>query len=199
MRLLSIRMYRWQEERPIQLCAADELSFVGFIQRRMLREHINFACRTVCGRARPGDRTAVHLENDAGICYIAVHPSALAVTVVTDTEYPQRVVFSLIAELMQNFLQSGIEWQGLQRDSEIKFPPLQESIRTYQNPAEADKLMKIESELDQVREIMHKNIDELLKRGETLDSLMAKSEDLSTVSYDFFKRAKRNNQCCKLY
>ena len=48
-------------------------------------------------------------------------------------------------------------------------------------------------------EVMHRNIEELMKRGETLESLMARSEDLSGVSYDFYKRAKKNNQCCKLY
>jgi synaptobrevin family protein YKT6 len=46
---------------------------------------------------------------------------------------------------------------------------------------------------------MHRNIDEVLKRGETLEALMAKSKDLSSVSYGFYKKAKKNNQCCKLY
>jgi synaptobrevin family protein YKT6 len=199
MRLIAIHIYRWKEDNPALLGQASELSFVGYLQRRFLREHINFHSRTVCGRARPGDKTAVHLENNAGICYVAVHPNTLAFTVVSSPEYPQRVVFTMIADLMNQFLNSGIQWQNIQQDTEVRFPPLQDAIRIYQNPAEADKLMKIESELDQVREIMHKNIEELLRRGETLDSLMAKSQDLSSVSYDFYKRAKKNNQCCQLY
>lgn len=199
MRLLSIHIYRWREESPILLGSAQELSFLGYIQRRVLRDLINFSSRTVCGRARPGDRTAVHLENNAGICYVAIHPSSFGVTVVADMEYPQRVVFTMIAELMQQFLQSGLQWETVQKDTELRFPLIADMLRRYQNPAEADKLMKIESELDQVRDIMHKNIDQLLKRGETLESLMAKSNDLSTVSYDFYKRAKKNNQCCQLY
>lgn len=199
MRLIAIHIYRWKEDNPVLLGQASELSFVGYLQRRFLREHINFHSRTVCGRARPGDKTAVHLENNAGICYVAVHPNTLAFTVVSSPDYPQRVVFTLIADLMNQFLNSGIQWQNIQQDTEVRFPPLQDAIRIYQNPAEADKLMKIESELDQVREIMHKNIEELLRRGETLDSLMAKSQDLSSVSYDFYKRAKKNNQCCQLY
>lgn len=199
MRIISIHLFKWREDTPVIISSADDLSFVGYIKRKFLREHIVFSSRTVCGRARPGDRTAVHLENDTGICYVAVHPSTLAATVITDPEYPQRVVFSLIADLMNQFLRTGIEWENAGRDLNMTFPPLGDMLREYQNPAEADKLMKIESELDQVREIMHKNIDELLKRGETLDSLMTKSNDLSGVSYDFYKRAKKNNQCCKLY
>lgn len=88
MRLLSIHLYRWNEDNPILLNSVTELSFAGFLERRVLREHLNFASRTVCARARLGDRTAVHLENNAGICYVAIHPSSLAMTVITDLEYP---------------------------------------------------------------------------------------------------------------
>ena len=46
---------------------------------------------------------------------------------------------------------------------------------------------------------MHQNIEELLARGETLESLMEKSDDLSSSSVKFYTTAKRNNQCCKAY
>ena len=199
MRLISIHLFKWRQESAVCLGSVNELSFVGYIQRRVMREHINFTARTVCGRASPGDRTAVHLENDMGICYVAIHPNSLGMTVITDNEYPQRVVFSMISELMQTFLNSGTSWESVSRDTDLNYAPLEQYLKKYQNPAEADRLMKIESELNQITEIMHKNIDQLLKRGETLESLMQKSQDLSTVSYDFYKRAKKNNQCCKLY
>lgn len=65
----------------------------------------------------------------------------------------------------------------------------------YQNPAEADKLIKIQKGLDEVKDIMHKNIEEVLNRGETLDALMDKSEDLSATSLTFYKQSKKQNQC----
>ena len=46
---------------------------------------------------------------------------------------------------------------------------------------------------------MHKNIEEVLNRGETLDALMDKSEDLSATSLTFYKQSKKQNQCCKAY
>jgi len=64
-------------------------------------------------------------------------------------------------------------------------------LKKWQDPTEADKLMKIEKELMEVKDIVHKNIADLLKRGENLDNLMAKSKDLSTVSVDFYKKAKK--------
>ena len=47
---------------------------------------------------------------------------------------------------------------------------------------------------------MKKNLQELLKREEALDSLMSKSKDLSSTSVAFYNKAKSaNNKCCKLY
>ena len=52
-------------------------------------------------------------------------------------------------------------------------------------------MLKIEKELLDVKSIIHKNLDDLLKRGEEMDTLMAKSKDLSAVSVDFYKKAKK--------
>jgi synaptobrevin family protein YKT6 len=41
-------------------------------------------------------------------------------------------------------------------------------------------------------------MDDILKRGEAIESLMQKSEDLSQVSYQFYRTAKKNNQCCQM-
>jgi len=56
--------------------------------------------------------------------------------------------------------------------------------------------MKVEKELFEVKEIMHQNLNDILKRGENLDTLMARSKDLSTVSVDFYKKAKKQNKSC---
>ena len=43
-------------------------------------------------------------------------------------------------------------------------------------------------------------MDDLLKRGEDLDKMMEKSKDVSNMSYDFYKNAKKaNTRCCSLY
>jgi synaptobrevin family protein YKT6 len=63
-----------------------------------------------------------------------------------------------------------------------------------------DNILKLQSELNEVTDIMKKNLNELLKREENLDGLMAKSKDLSSVSVEFYKKAKSaNSKCCKLY
>ncbi|MQL94770.1 hypothetical protein Taro_027413 [Colocasia esculenta] len=54
--------------------------------------------------------------------------------------------------------------------------------RRIGDPAEADKLLKIQRDLDETKIILHKTIDSVLARGEKLDSLVEKSSDLSAAS-----------------
>ncbi|KAL9324045.1 hypothetical protein ACSQ67_008902 [Phaseolus vulgaris] len=61
-------------------------------------------------------------------------------------------------------------------------PPFICSCQNHQDPAEADKLLKIQRELDETKIILHKTIDSVLARGEKLDSLVEKSSDLSAAS-----------------
>ncbi|XP_031472922.1 VAMP-like protein YKT61 [Nymphaea colorata] len=84
-------------------------------------------------------------------------------------------------------------------DEDLKWGKLEELLKKYQDPKEVDKLEKLKDELKQVEEICHKNLNDLLKRGEDLDKLMEKSKDVSNLSLDFYKQAKKaNSRCCSL-
>lgn len=84
-------------------------------------------------------------------------------------------------------------------DADLKFPKLEEMIKKYQDPKEADKLEKLKDILKDVEEICHKNLKDLMKRGEDLDKLMVKSNDLSKMSVDYYQTAKKaNSRCCAL-
>jgi synaptobrevin family protein YKT6 len=63
---------------------------------------------------------------------------------------------------------------------------------------EADKILKIQRELDETKVVLHKTIDSVLARGEKLDNLVDKSTDLSLASQMFYKQAKKQNQCCAM-
>ena len=74
--------------------------------------------------------------------------------------------------------------------------PLEGYLKRYQNPVEADPMMKVQSELDETKIILHNTISAVLERGEKLDDLVAKSEGLSMQSKTFYKTAKKTNACC---
>lgn len=105
---------------------------------------------------------------------------------IADHEYPQRVAFTLLSHVLEHC--GGTENERLS-----------EYLARYQDPRAADPLTRIEHTLEEVKEVMHKNIGEVLRRGEKLEDLMDKAEDLSTTSVVFYKRAKQTNQCCKVY
>ncbi|CAH9134431.1 unnamed protein product [Cuscuta epithymum] len=93
----------------------------------------------------------------------------------------------------------GESWRSVKPDDSIpEWPYLAQALTKFQDPAEADKLLKIQRELDETKIILHKTIDSVLARGEKLDSLVEKSSDLSTASQMFYKQAKKTNSCCTI-
>ena len=69
-------------------------------------------------------------------------------------------------------------------------------MKKYQDPTQADSIMKVQQELDDTKVVLHKTIEGVLQRGEKLDSLVDKSEALSSSSRMFYKQAKKTNSCC---
>ena len=74
----------------------------------------------------------------------------------------------------------------------LDFPQLKEYIVKYQDPQQADSIMKIQKELDETMIVMHKNIESVLGRGEKIDTLVEKSEGLSAQSRMFYKQVRRS-------
>lgn len=53
---------------------------------------------------------------------------------------------------------------------------------------------RINTELTEVKEIMERNMEELLNRGKSIDELMVKSKDLSVTTVEVYKRLKKKNE-----
>ena len=77
-----------------------------------------------------------------------------------------------------------------------EFPALTKALTEYQDPSKADKISAIQKELDETTAVLSKTIDNVLERGEKLDDLVSKSQDLSSQSKVFYKQAKKTNSCC---
>eukprot|EP00957_Ditylum_brightwellii_P163066 12417420-Ditylum_brightwellii.AAC.1 len=90
----------------------------------------------------------------------------------------------------------GDSWKTVSVPESVAFPSIETYLQKYQDPAAADKVTKIQQDLDETTSILHKTIDSVLERGEKLDSLVEKSDDLSRQSKMFYKQAKKTNSCC---
>src|SRR5438046_4164466 len=66
-----------------------------------------------------------------------------------------------------------------------------EYLTRFQDPQQADTIMKVQAELDETKIVLHKTIESVLQRGEKLDNLVERSDALSAQSRLFYKTAKK--------
>lgn len=197
MKIVGIALVRTGPDlnEPIPLTVANDLSSFGFFQRQSVKEMLLFLTKTFLKRTEPGQRQSVEHEGYVVHCY--VRSDGLAGTVTTDGEYPARVAFGLLGQLLDDFTnQHGDAWKTVSTPESMTFPEATEYLEKYQDPASADKVTKIQKDLDETTQILHKTIDSVLERGVKLDNLVDKSNDLSAQSKLFYKQAKKTNSCC---
>lgn len=156
---------------------------------------LTFLTKTFTKRTELGQRQSITHEGYVVHCY--VRSDGLGGSVTTDVEYPSRVAFVLLGQMLDDFTnQYGDSWKSVTAPDSMPFPPLDDYLAKYQDPAAADKVTKIQKDLDETTQILHKTIDSVLERGVKLDNLVERSNDLSLQSKLFYKQAKKTNSCC---
>ncbi|BEJ10942.1 hypothetical protein CspHIS471_0103640 [Cutaneotrichosporon sp. HIS471] len=143
---------------------------------------------------------------------------SLAAVMITDLEYPYRPAFSLLTKLLDE--NAGLLQQlpnpsaapslaaasasafggNPSQNAQGGLPPAQKGklegtlatyLAKYQDPKQADTIMKVQAELDETKIVLHKTIESVLERGEKLDNLVERSNALSSQSKMFYKTAKK--------
>ena len=200
MKILSIHIFSLYKSKPIILSSAFSLDFVSIFQRGTLKDFLNFHSRLVIERVQKDTHAQVQLEK--GICYAIANEDKIGVTLISDEEYPKRVAIDFLLKIHDNFktflAQQNVNLNSIDEDTDLKFDYIATEIEAWQDPSKKDNIMKLQNELNDVQDIMRQNLNELLKREENLESLMAKSQDLSSASVNFYKQAKKTNSCCNI-
>ncbi|PGH00299.1 hypothetical protein AJ80_09193 [Polytolypa hystricis UAMH7299] len=158
--------------------------------------------KTVAERTRPGQRQDV--EEKSHTFHVYGRTEGVAGVIISDADYPALVAHQLLSKILDEFLAKypRTAFIGATPDSPppsglpLPFPQLKEYIAKYQDPSQADSIMKIQKELDETKIVLHKTIESVLERGEKIDSLVAKSDGLSAQSKMFYGQAKKQNSCC---
>ena len=200
MKILSIHIFSLYNNKPIILSSAFSLAFVSIFQRGTLKDFLNFHSRLVIERVQKDTHAQVQLEK--GICYAIANEDKIGVTLISDEEYPKRVAIDFLLKIHDNFktflAQQNVNLNSIEKDTDLKFDYIATEIEAWQDPSKKDNIMKLQNELNDVHDIMRQNLNELLKKQENLESLMAKSQDLSLASVNFYKQAKKTNSCCNI-
>lgn len=118
--------------------------------------------------------------------------------ITVDKEYPARVAFTLLTKLLEDFDPKFPNWKKETTNEVYSWPELDEAIIKYQDPSQADHIMRIQRNLDDTKDVLHNTIETVLQRGEKLEDLVERSGELSSQSKLFYKQAKRTNSCCSV-
>lgn len=173
------------------------------------------------GKYLPNDRRFFFSEYKISV----MTQNDLSGAVVSDKEYPTRVAYSLINKFLEDFIVKHPNWRKSLPHTDgssstnspvpnLVFPELNVYLKKFQNPQEADSIMRVQKELDETKEVLvsfrvrfldgkmaeflcfqHKTIESVLRRGEKLDELIEKSSDLSAHSKTLYQ-VSRKRGCC---
>ncbi|KAI1303095.1 Synaptobrevin -like protein YKT6 [Halotydeus destructor] len=189
--------YKHPDNKVVALKDASDLSSFGFFQRNSVSEFMKFTSKMVVERSDLHSRVSV--KEQEYLCHVYIRGDRLAACVISDHEYPPRVAHTLITNVMDEFATSipASTW-ATATDNSVSFVGLDKTLAKYQDPKQADAMTKLQADIDETKIILHGTITALLTRGEKLDDLVAKSDDLSAQSKVFYKTARKTNQCCHL-
>eukprot|EP01031_Cornospumella_fuschlensis_P039716 gene39716-48357_t len=196
MKILSIGILRWNSDisEPVIITQSCDLSNFGFFQRGTVKEMISFFNKTIAKRTPLGQRQSV--QNEEYVVHVHMRADGLCGCVTCDSEYPPRVAYTLLTKLFEDFIAFKPDWKTEKRNEAIVWPQLERDLARYQDPANADQIMRIQKNLDETRDVLHQTIDSVLARGEKLEDLVERSGELSAQSKLFYREAKRANSCC---
>lgn len=110
----------------------------------------------------------------------------IGIIIISTLEYNNRIIHCLILDILSQLSKNDIDFKIFLKDT----------IKKYQKPNEIDKISKVSQELDDTINELHIAIKKVIYRGEKLDSLVQKTEELGLVSNNFLYTAKEQNKCC---
>lgn len=94
----------------------------------------------------------------------------LGAYVFCDKEYPKRVAFAFLNDVLQSFQKNVNEnWKKIKGDDNIEVHEIKQLFESYQNPKDMDKVLMAQSKVDETTVILHDNIKKLLERQGDLD------------------------------
>lgn len=197
MKIYYIGVFRNDATKALELSEVKDLSQFGYFERSSVGQFMTFFAETVATRTSSGQRQSIEEGNYVGHVY--ARAEGICGVLITDKEYPVRPAYTLLNKVLDEYLVAHpVEsWKDVSATNDsLKMNELEGYIAKYQDPAQADAIMKVQQELDETKIVLHKTIENVLQRGEKLDNLVDKSESLNASSKMFYKQAKKSNSCC---
>eukprot|EP01111_Echinosteliopsis_oligospora_P005942 TRINITY_DN1973_c0_g1_i1.p1 TRINITY_DN1973_c0_g1~~TRINITY_DN1973_c0_g1_i1.p1 ORF type:complete len:269 (-),score=68.10 TRINITY_DN1973_c0_g1_i1:83-889(-) len=128
------------------------------------------------------DRHIFHYIVDDGITYLCM----------ADEEFGRRIPFAFLEDIKNRFKATygdrGRTALAYGMNSDFS-RVLQGQMDYYSNNPGADKITKVRGEIDEVKSVMVHNIEKVLERGERIELLVDKTENLNQSAFKFKKQS----------
>lgn len=123
----------------------------------------------------------------------------LVCVVFTDIDYPKRVSLALCTQAAEQFAgKYGTRWTSAAKDSDLNFRELKGIVKDYQNPAQHDSILRAIQSTNATVEVITQSLNKIIIRGETLQDIVEKTEELSSKAKIFYKESKKK-KCCEIF
>lgn len=85
------------------------------------------------------------------VCFATL--DILLAVLIADQEYPVRPAFSLLSKLLDDFT-AKVPQSSFGNPASISFPDVNAYLEKYQDPRQADTIMKVQQELDETKIVL---------------------------------------------
>lgn len=149
------------EQSSVILSQSTDLSQFSFYQKPSIAEFLSFFTKTVSERTQQGGRQSVMENNYVAHVFNCGGAERLAAVAITDQEYPVRPAFSLLQKILEEFISTvsqscyeNLKPENCSGTNNVQFAMIQTYLQKYQDPRQADAIMKVQAELDETKIIL---------------------------------------------
>ncbi|KNC53195.1 synaptobrevin [Thecamonas trahens ATCC 50062] len=119
--------------------------------------------------------------------------NGLVFLAMAEADTPRRIPFAFLADVISRFeaqFDAGVARRAIAYSLDSAFKPtLSSRIDYYNHDPSADKISAVQSQIDDVKGVMVDNIEKVLERGEKIELLVDKTDNLSAQAFQFKKKS----------
>ncbi|XP_065648598.1 synaptobrevin homolog YKT6-like isoform X2 [Hydra vulgaris] len=150
-KLYAIELFH-KSTKVTPLKSAQDLQSFSYFQRTTIREFMDFTGKIIVETIANGVRASVK-EQDY-LYHVYVSNEGVSGVAIADKDYPQLVAFNMLNKVVNDFMNCVNPPYTQDNPSVINFNLCETYLQKYQNPIDADPMMKVQAELDETKIIM---------------------------------------------
>lgn len=149
--------------------------------------------RQILEKAPGNDDMNVSYSQDRYIFHVK-RTDGLTVLCMADENAGRRIPFAFLEDIHQRFVRTYgravLSAQAYAMNDEFS-RVMSQQMEYYSSDPNADRINRLKGEMSQVRNVMIENIDKVLERGDRLELLVDKTENLQGNTFRFRKQTRR--------